>query len=175
MAKKPPPLKPLAVKPRQGLEVDVLVEDAGWASAVKRIEDFCAVTLEAAAKAESTTGAVSVLLTADAMIQTLNRDFRGHDKPTNVLSFPSVAGPGPFGLLGDIALARETIAAEAAAQGKAFETHLAHLLVHGFLHLIGYDHDADDDAHHMEERERAILAALGYPDPYAARSAAEPE
>jgi probable rRNA maturation factor len=113
---------------------------------------------------------VSLLFTNDAAVQVLNRDWRGKDKPTNVLSFP--AGDSPVEteveFLGDIALALETVAAEAADEGKTFEHHTTHLLVHGFLHLCGYDHETgDDDAEEMETLERAILARLAIADPYA--------
>ncbi|MGE3141728.1 MAG: rRNA maturation RNase YbeY [Hyphomonadaceae bacterium] len=124
---------------------------------------FARRVLAAAAAAEGAAGAVSLLLGDDAALRQLNRDWRGKDRPTNVLSFPAPPGAG---MLGDIALAAETVAAEAAAQGKSFEDHMAHLLTHGFLHLLGYDHLADREAERMEMRERAILAGLGLADPY---------
>jgi probable rRNA maturation factor len=105
-----------------------------------------------------------VLLADDAALRALNRDWRGKDKPTNVLSFPAPQGGE---MLGDIALAAETVAAEAQAQGKPFAAHMAHLLAHGFLHLLGYDHEIEAEAEAMEARERAILVSLGLPDPYA--------
>ena len=108
-------------------------------------------------------GEVSLVFTDDAGIRRLNATWRGKDKPTNVLSFPQVAGP----LLGDIVLAAETVGREAALAGKPFEDHIAHLVVHGFLHLLGYDHEADADAEKMEELERVALKRLGIPDPYA--------
>ena len=109
---------------------------------------------------------VSVLLCDDAAIRSLNRDWRGIDKPTNVLSFPS---PGPADrrlLLGDIAIAWETTRREAVDEGKAVASHLTHLLVHGFLHLIGHDHDLQAEAENMERLEAVILADLGIADPY---------
>jgi len=113
---------------------------------------------------------VSLLLTDDAAVQVLNREWRGMDKPTNVLSFPAegISPPGAPALLGDVALAFETVAREAGAQGKPLDHHMRHLLVHGVLHLIGYDHVQDGEAERMEGRERQILAGLGVPDPYAA-------
>lgn len=113
---------------------------------------------------------VSIVLTDDATIQALNRDWRGHDKPTNVLSFPSAAPrvEGSPVLLGDIVIAYETVVAEARADGKPFVDHLAHLVVHGFLHLLGFDHEDDRAAAEMEALERDILAALLVPDPYSA-------
>jgi probable rRNA maturation factor len=110
-----------------------------------------------------------VTLTDDAAIRLLNRDWRGMDKPTNVLSFPQadlpegVDAPQP---LGDVIIALETLQAEAAAEGKAPAHHLAHLVVHGTLHLMGYDHLEDDEAEEMEALERRILAGLGIDDPY---------
>ena len=117
-------------------------------------------------------GELTVRLVDDAAIRTLNRDWRGHDTPTNVLSFPAPeAAPGPIVYLGDIALSHETAAREAAAEGKSLADHVAHLAIHGFLHLIGYDHDRDARAEVMEGLERAILARLGIADPYIARDA----
>lgn len=112
---------------------------------------------------------VNVLFTSDAEVRILNRDFRRIDKPTNVLSFPAVKAASPDGseaLLGDIALAFETVAREAGEQGKPLLHHVSHLIVHGTLHLLGYDHDSEKAADAMEARERAILARLGIPDPY---------
>ena len=117
---------------------------------------------------------LAIMLTDDSTIRTLNRDWRGLDKPTNVLSFPArpptadKAGNAPR-LLGDIAIAYETLCREADHEGKPFNNHLSHLAIHGFLHLIGYDHEDDDDAEAMEAREAEILARLGIPDPYADR------
>ena len=118
---------------------------------------------------------LAIMLTDDSGIRTLNRDWRGIDKPTNVLSFParppataSKTGAAPR-MLGDIAIAFETMRREAGQEGKPFSHHLSHLAIHGFLHLIGYDHEDDDDAEVMEAREAEILAQLGIPDPYADR------
>jgi probable rRNA maturation factor len=112
---------------------------------------------------------VAIALADDAMVREANRDWRQKDKPTNVLSFPAVAGPAlataPF--LGDVIVAYETVAAEADAEGKPFADHLTHLVVHGILHLLGYDHMTKRDAELMEQRETLILARLGVPDPYA--------
>jgi probable rRNA maturation factor len=108
------------------------------------------------------------MLADDARIRELNRRWRGQDKPTNVLSFPAPEGPPDDArFLGDIVLAFETVEQEARAEGKPLEHHLAHLAVHGALHLLGYDHERDSDADAMEQRERLILARLGIPDPYA--------
>jgi probable rRNA maturation factor len=117
---------------------------------------------------------LAVMLTDDTGIRTLNNNWRGIDKPTNVLSFPALqttagAPPDAPRMLGDIAIAYETTRKEADDEEKPFDHHLSHLAVHGFLHLIGYDHEKDDDAEAMEGLEREILAQLGIPDPYADR------
>lgn len=118
---------------------------------------------------------LAVMLSDDAGIRTLNRNWRGTDKPTNVLSFPALQPSGPRGpddaprMLGDIAVAYETTRREADQEQKPFDHHLSHLVVHGFLHLIGYDHEKDDEAETMEALEREILSQLGIPDPYAER------
>jgi len=118
---------------------------------------------------------LAVMLTDDAGIRTLNNNWRGIDKPTNVLSFPALQPSGPRGpddaprMLGDIAIAYQTTRKEADDEQKPFNHHLSHLAVHGFLHLIGYDHEKDDDAEAMEALETEILAQLGIPDPYANR------
>lgn len=118
---------------------------------------------------------VAVMLTDDAGIRTLNSNWRGLDKPTNVLSFAALQpegarkqGDAPR-MLGDIAIAYETMRREADEEQKPFDHHLSHLAVHGFLHLVGYDHENDDDAEEMEALETQILAHLGIPDPYADR------
>ena len=119
---------------------------------------------------------VAVMLTDDAGIRTLNSNWRGMDKPTNVLSFPALQPEGAWKpgdaprMLGDIAIAYETMRREADEEHKPFDHHLSHLAVHGFLHLIGYDHENDDDAEEMEALETEILAHLGIPDPYADRA-----
>jgi probable rRNA maturation factor len=117
---------------------------------------------------------LAIMLTDDSGIRTLNNNWRGIDKPTNVLSFPALqpttAAPADAPrMLGDIAIAYETTRKEADDEEKPFDHHLSHLAVHGFLHLIGYDHEKDDDAEAMEALEREILAQLGIPDPYADR------
>jgi probable rRNA maturation factor len=118
---------------------------------------------------------LAVMLTDDSGIRTLNGNWRGIDKATNVLSFPALQPPGarkpddPPRMLGDIVIAYETMRREADDEQKPFDHHLSHLAVHGFLHLIGYDHENDDDATAMEALEQEILAQLGIPDPYASR------
>ncbi|MDX2236664.1 MAG: rRNA maturation RNase YbeY [Hyphomonadaceae bacterium] len=145
------------------MEIEIIVSGGDWSN-LPDAASFCARVLQAAADAEQAQGSVVAMLSDDAMLRQLNRDWRGKDQATNVLSFP--AAQNGDGFLGDIALAFETVRAEAEAQDKAFDAHVAHLLVHGFLHLLNYDHDRDEDAARMEARETAILHALGYPDPY---------
>jgi probable rRNA maturation factor len=143
------------------LEVDILASSPLW----RGQEDGLARALAGAAQSEGVAGEVSLLLGDDAAIAALNQEWRGKAGPTNVLSFP--AAPPVQGFLGDIALAAETIAAEAEFQGKSFSAHASHLVVHGFLHLLGYDHETAPEAEAMEGRERAILLSLGIDDPYA--------
>jgi probable rRNA maturation factor len=127
--------------------------------------------------ADTADAELAVMLTDDSGIRTLNGNWRGIDKPTNVLSFPALQPTGAGGpsdaprMLGDIAIAYQTTRKEADDEGKPFDHHLSHLAVHGFLHLIGYDHEKDDDAEAMETLEQQILAQLGIPDPYADRDA----
>lgn len=148
----------------RGLSVDI----AGGSPLWRGREEILSRALAAAAATENAGGSVSVLLGDDASIAALNKQFRGKDGATNVLSFPAAPDtPGAEGFLGDIALAAETIAAEAEFQGKSFDNHAAHLIVHGFLHLLGYDHLTEAEAEAMETRERAILKSLGIDDPYA--------
>jgi probable rRNA maturation factor len=147
----------------QDVDIDIRLESPLWAGALADCEDLAARAIGAAMKAERADGAVALLLADDEALRDLNARWRGKDKATNVLSFPSPEGFG----LGDIALAFETVSAEARAQGKTLAAHMAHLIVHGFLHLLGYDHEDEDEAAEMEARERAILATLGVDDPYA--------
>ncbi|MFD1329979.1 rRNA maturation RNase YbeY [Mycoplana ramosa] len=112
---------------------------------------------------------LSLLFTDDASIRAINAEWRGQDKPTNVLSFPAfplAPGDMPGPMLGDIILAHETLQREAGELGKPFDEHLTHLLVHGFLHLFGYDHMETDEAEEMEGLETRILGELGLSDPY---------
>lgn len=148
---------------------EVEIEAADWRDALPEAERLAICAAEAvlagAPERPEATGVV-VLLTDDAAVQALNARFRAQDKPTNVLSFPAPANPQ--GHLGDLALAFEVCAREAQAQGKSLADHLQHLVAHGTLHLLGYDHMDDAEADHMEGLERVILAGLGVADPYAA-------
>ena len=149
-------------------DIDIRVEAAQWTGALGDCEAFALRVLSHAVLEEGAPGALAVLLSDDAALRVLNAQWRGQDKPTNVLSFPAPEGFG----LGDIALAFETVEREAREQGKTLSAHAAHLLVHGFLHLLGYDHETEADAEAMEARERGILAALGVADPYETAGAA---
>lgn len=152
-----------------GFTPDSVIDEPKWSAALGDMEAIVAKTLAAvAAEVESRGETVAVLFTDDAAVRMLNARWRGQDKPTNVLSFPAAASPdgAPAPGLGDIALAFETCAAEADAQSKTLHDHAVHLLVHGVLHLLGYDHEDEDDASEMEGLEREILARLGVADPY---------
>jgi len=116
---------------------------------------------------------VTLVLTDDDEMRTLNRTWRGKDAPTNVLSFP-VGEIGAPGFLGDVVLARETTRKEARDQNLALQDHVSHLVVHGVLHLLGFDHAADEEAERMESLERVALASLGVADPYAEEESARP-
>lgn len=118
-------------------------------------------TIHAACEAVGCEGEVTIVLATDAFVRKLNRDFRGKDKPTNVLSFPGV---GDY--LGDIILARQTIEREAKTQGKTPRDHTIHLIIHGLLHLLGYDHERPKQAQNMEALEIKILKKLGINNPY---------
>lgn len=111
---------------------------------------------------------ISVALADDTLVQRLNRDYRGKDRPTNVLSFPAgdPGGPGRVRLIGDIVLALETVETEARDAGKPVGNHVMHLVVHGVLHLLGYDHETEADAAVMETMEIGVLAGLGIRNPY---------
>jgi probable rRNA maturation factor len=155
-----------ARKARAAPRIDVLVESELWKGSdeaepvVRRAIDEAAATL-------STPGAeLAIVLTDDSAIRLLNRNWRGVDAATNVLSFPTGRTGGDPLLIGDVVLAYETIAAEARAEGKPFAHHVAHLVVHGFLHLLGFDHERKKDAEAMERLERDILQRLAISDPY---------
>lgn len=145
------------------IDVALIVEGEDW-SALGDIDALSRRAFAAAASEEPAEGLVSLLLTDDGELQQLNRDFRGKDKPTDVLSFPALPMDRP--LLGDIAVAYGVSARDAAVQGKALADHLAHLLIHGYLHLLGHDHETPDEAGEMEAREIRALAALGIANPY---------
>ena len=152
------------------IELDVLVADARW-SALGDAEALARRALEAAfgvAETAPNEAEISVLLTDDAAIRKFNRDWRGKDQPTNVLSFSACALPGAPGPqhLGDIVLAYDTILREADEEGKALRDHVLHLIVHGTLHLLGHDHEDAAEAEVMEGLEVQALARLNVGDPY---------
>jgi probable rRNA maturation factor len=152
-------------------EIDLSLEADGWGDEAE-LEDLVARAVAAAcrfAAPEILAGSeLSVVLADDARVRELNRDWRGKDTPTNVLSFPGGdEDEPPYGpLLGDLILARETVEREARDLEIPLFDHLAHLVVHGFLHLFGYDHHMDAEAEEMEDMERRVLASLGIADPY---------
>ena len=147
--------------------IELEIEDPAWTTALPDVE---AAVLRAAEAALAEVGAqderVVLLLTDDATVQDLNARFRSKDAPTNVLSFPAPHNPERH--LGDVALAFGVCSREAEEQSKPLSHHLQHLVVHGVLHLLGYDHMSDDEAEAMEGLERVVLAGLGVPDPYQA-------
>nr|WP_314428800.1 rRNA maturation RNase YbeY [uncultured Brevundimonas sp.] len=148
--------------------IEIEVEDAAWTVALPDVES---VVLRAATAAlGAVEGDLVVLLSDDAGVQDLNQRFRDKDRPTNVLSFPAAESAFPH--LGDVVLGFAYCAAEADAQGKSLSDHLSHLVVHGVLHLLGRDHEAEAEAEEMEAEEREILASLGVADPYAAEQEA---
>lgn len=166
----------MSTEPTQSIEV--AIEADAWFAIVtdpaKLATDAIHAALHATQPAQAKRAQVSVLLCDDDTIADLNKRFRGIAKPTNVLSFPTaddhadMVGQEPV-FLGDIAVAAETLQREAAEQGKTPEAHLTHLLVHGTLHLLGFDHQDDAEADEMEDHERAILASIGIADPYRER------
>jgi probable rRNA maturation factor len=146
------------------------IEDEAW-DTIPGLSRLAEAAAAEALKGRGIDGAVTLLFTTDDEMQALNKQWRGKDKATNVLSFPAPGGmPVPAGEtppLGDIALGFQTVAREAAEQGKSLPHHTSHLIVHGMLHLLGYDHEEDGEAEEMENEEREILARLGIADPYA--------
>jgi rRNA maturation RNase YbeY len=157
-------IQPSAPEP-QGFDVEASMDDPRWIAALGHdVQAFAAdVTLGVNGFFDPKGEGFAALFTSDDAVKALNTQWRGKDTPTNVLSFPA---PETAGTLGDIALAYETCAREADEQGKSLKDHATHLLVHGLLHLLGYDHEADDDAAEMEGLEKDILARLGIADPY---------
>jgi probable rRNA maturation factor len=149
--------------------IDIEVEDDGW-QALAEVEELARKAVKAAVSAAGRGGDVFVLFASDAEVRAMNRQWRSQDKATNVLSFPAASAmPLPKGEmvpLGDVVLAYETVAREATEQGKPLADHATHLIVHGTLHLLGYDHETDAEADDMENLERKILAGLGIADPY---------
>jgi probable rRNA maturation factor len=167
--------------------VEIVMESPRWASLDGLNALLRQALAEAAAAVRAPDGEVAIVLTDDTKVRELNFAWRGKDEPTNVLSFPAPPLPESFSvpgharmkrketatprLLGDIVIAYETTAREAEAETKPLRDHLAHLAVHGFLHLLGYDHETEQEADAMERIEIAALARLKVPNPYVARDA----
>lgn len=202
----PPAADPAALAAPHAVEIFVGIEADGWTRSLPAAEDLvlsaAGAALAAGEGVPDGPAELSVVLADDATVQELNRQYRGKDRPTNVLSFAlyadgeddpvppvgfdpdrddddadgdwdeeSVAEPAAAPvLLGDVVLAYETVVREAREQGKPLADHLTHLVVHGVLHLLGYDHIADSDAERMERLETEILAGLGIADPYAGQA-----
>jgi probable rRNA maturation factor len=152
--------------------IDITIEFAAW-SKVPGLENLIKTSARAAVSGREeefkNRAELSILLTSDEAIRQLNSNFRGQDKPTNVLSFggeTETVSTVPSFLLGDVVLSYQTIAKEAQQQGKSFDDHVSHLIVHGVLHLLGYDHDNDELAHKMERVEIKILKGIGVENPY---------
>lgn len=146
------------------ITLDIRVDDDAWRAIDAGLEKTCERAFGAAEGIGEIDGEISLLLTSDDAIQTLNRDWRDKDKPTDVLSFPADEMDRPF--LGDIAVSYGVTASDAATKNIGLSQHLSHLLIHAYFHLIGYDHIDDTDAVKMEALEVAALASLGWPDPY---------
>jgi len=142
--------------------LSISIDDPRWRRALRGPETVVRRAANAALDGAPSRGEIRFVLAGDTLLRSLNHNFRGKDKPTNVLSFPDETP----GTLGDVALAYETCAAEARAQGKTLGAHLAHLVVHGTLHLLGWDHETVPEALAMEARERRVLRRLRIADPY---------
>jgi probable rRNA maturation factor len=159
-------MRPAPSEPVAAPSIDIAVQSPLWNAQAAAEPTVRAAIAAAAAMLAVAKGEVSVMLTDDAAIRLLNRQWRKIDKPTNVLSFPAAKAGGEVGLLGDIVIAYETLARECEDEGRLFLHHLAHLAVHGFLHLLGYDHQNDAQAEAMEALESKIMTRLAMPDPY---------
>lgn len=142
--------------------ITIVVEEERWLSLFPELEDKARAVVRAVLEAEELEGEIAVVFADDAMVQGLNREFRGKDKPTNVLSFPAKDEV----MLGDIIVSLDTLEREAAEQHKDLWHHTTHMLVHGVLHVIGYDHEDDAEAEEMEAREVALLAGFMISNPY---------
>ena len=181
-------LRPRARRQRAAPTIDIVLESPLWKAqrgvrtvlqrAIGEAAAMTAVSGGKAALAATSGGELAIVLTDDSAIRALNRDWRGKDQPTNVLSFPAPAPsgsrpgqPGAVRLMGDIVIAYETVEREARAEQRPFAHHLAHLAVHGFLHLVGHDHAVETEADAMEALEIAVLARLDVPNPYLLRDA----
>ena len=166
-----PAAKSKAKSPVLAVSVGIQIQSPLW-DTQPRAESVVQEAVAAAAAALSTSDdEVSILLTDDSAVRILNREWRGLDKPTNVLSFPAPKSPATGGarFLGDIVIAYETLQRECEDEDRDFLHHLSHLTVHGFLHLLGYDHQTDAEADEMEGTESKIMTAMKLPDPWLSR------
>lgn len=155
------------------LQSDISIECESWSKLEnldQLVEKALQVTAHESGKKLFAGAEVSLLFCDDARIRELNREWRGLDKPTNVLSFPAAPANrlATAPLLGDIAIAYETVVRESEEEDKSLQDHASHMIVHGLLHLLGYDHETEEEAEEMEALERRALAGLGISDPYAA-------
>ena len=149
-------------------DIAVTISDPAWEVALPDAERLCVESAIAVLGSVTKPTELSIVLSSDAEVRVLNRDYRGKDKATNVLSFPSGLSSDLSGtdMLGDVILAFETVSMEADRDGKTLASHLRHLVVHGILHLLGYDHETEEEASEMELREVEILDGFGISDPY---------
>ena len=166
------------MRPGAAIAADISVVAGKWppepalqALAGRSLDAALAVARADGAVPDGATLEVSLVFTDDAAMRELNRKWRGKDSPTNVLSFPQPRMP--HAPIGDIVLGFETVKREAGLAGKPLEAHISHLVVHGFLHLLGYDHEIPEDAEHMERLEREGLSMIGIADPYAVTARAD--
>jgi probable rRNA maturation factor len=161
----------------RSVTIDIAEPSAAWRAALPRRRALCraaalaALAVAPGGRSRAAGAELSIVLGDDPLLRRLNRQWRGKDKPTNVLAFPADDGTARSGaplLLGDVILAFGTVAGEAAAQGKTLGAHLSHLVIHGVLHLLGFDHEKAAAAMRMEALETALLAGIGIADPYRA-------
>ncbi|EJF80807.1 metalloprotein, YbeY/UPF0054family [Bartonella sp. DB5-6] len=153
------------------ITIDITIENSGWydEKVLYDITEKALTTTMHHVSLENVVSEVSLLFTDDKHMAQINAQWRNKNEPTNVLSFPAFplkVGQTPRVMLGDIIIARETVALEASAEGKLFQDHLTHMIVHGVLHLLGYNHETDEEAYQMEKLEREILQKLFIKDPY---------
>ena len=169
------PSRKRAASPGVTLEVEIVRHGDSWAGEIMDalLGQAARAAFAAAPSLPQETYHVTLVLTDDGEMRKLNRIWRGKDAPTNVLSFPA-GQVGVQGFLGDVVLAHETTLKKAREQAIALKDHVAHLVVHGVLHLLGFDHTEDDAAERMEDLERTALAVLGIGDPYAEERSARP-
>ena len=169
-----PATKPKVKSPGSAVVADIQVQSPLWQTQPRAEQTVRKAIMAAAAALSTSAGEVSILLTDDSAVRILNRDWRGLDKPTNVLSFPAPKGPaiGDARILGDIVIAYETLKRECQDEDRELLHHLTHLTVHGFLHLLGYDHQTDAEADAMEAIESKIMTGMQLPDPWLDRDLA---